>query len=198
MTSEQGNKPNKKPSFDDDLLTPENKAEAQRGFDYFCELEELESVPAITATEWRDRRADKELLKEKYFPSALEPEKQAGTKPQDAQTLPADTEPAPVMPVPTIEPRLAATGPTFTMTKDAMVKQYKNEWPTVARDIADAKRSGLSAAAKAGARGWNEAKAKEWARCNGKLTSTEKPGSAHAGASSIFDSPTSRKHTLEG
>lgn len=94
------------------------------------------------------------------------------------------------------KPRPAATGPLFSMTKAAMIQQHEHEWPTVAQDIKDAVRNGLSVA-KAGLREWQEADALEWARTKGKLVSIDKSGNAIAGANSIFNSPTSRKHALK-
>ena len=75
--------------------------------------------------------------------------------------------------VPVIEQDRKKTGPSFTMTKAAMIEQHKHEWPTIARDIADAKRNGLSGVAKESARGWREAEAMEWARTKGKLKGAE-------------------------
>ena len=98
--------------------------------------------------------------------------KQTETQPQAA------TPPAPVVDAPACEVRPAATGPQFTMTKAAMIEQHKHEWPTIERDIADAKRNGLADAAKAGAREWREANAMEWARSKNKLVRAEKPVNA--------------------
>jgi hypothetical protein len=61
------------------------------------------------------------------------------------------------------EPRPAATGSRLRTTKAAMIAQHKHEWPTVAQDIKDAQRNGLSGAAKAGAREWHEPEAMAWA-----------------------------------
>ena len=69
--------------------------------------------------------------------------------------------------------RLTEISSLFTMTKAALIKQHKHQWLTIEGDIAGANRNGLSAAAKAGMRRWNESNAIEWARNNAKLTSTE-------------------------
>lgn len=88
--------------------------------------------------------------------------------------------------------KIPATGPTFSMPKTAMIEQHKHEWPTIRLDIKDAYRNGLNAA-KAGERGWYEAKAMEWARTNGKLTSIDKPAHTLALAMNNMSSlPTSR------
>jgi hypothetical protein len=99
---------------------------------------------------------------------------------------------------PTRAPKAPAKSPAFTMTKHAMVQQHKHEWPTIEQDIKDAKRNGLSDAAKAGTRGWDEDKAMNWARSKAKITSADKP--AHlltAAVNSMAILPTKR-HRLEG
>ena len=78
-----------------------------------------------------------------------------------------------------------------------MVEQHKHEWPTIERDMSDANRNGLDAA-KAGARGWNKAKAMDWARANNKLNSANKPAQTLNAAMNSMASLTSRKHTLKG
>jgi len=107
-------------------------------------------------------------------PSCLDTKPQArDDAPVDATTAAppkqAGTALAPVVKVQASEPRPAATSPRFTMTKAAMIAQHEHEWHTIKRDMADAKRNGLSAAAKEGARGWREADAMEWARANNRL-----------------------------
>ncbi len=115
-------------------------------------------------------------------------------------TAPADTKPpaVPVADAPASEPRMTATGPRFNMTKAAMIEQHKHEWPTIERDISDAKRNKLSAAAKEGARGWREADAMEWARNNRKLPRTQTPVNSLAGAVHKMSSLPASRHTLEG
>lgn len=114
------------------------------------------------------------------------------TQPQAAQ------EPAPVVEVPAKPPITPATSPTFTMTKAAMIEQHRHEWQSIEQDIKDAKRNGLGNA-KAGARGWDEAKAMEWARVRGKLISINTTAQTLSGAiNSMATLPTSRKHSLEG
>jgi len=71
----------------------------------------------------------------------------------------------------------SAGTPKFNMTKAALVKAHKHEWPTIEGDLAHASENGL-AAAKAGTRDWYEAAAMDWARAKGKLTDTAKPKDA--------------------
>lgn len=98
--------------------------------------------------------------------------------------------------VPSIELRTAATGPTFSMTKAAMIEQHKHEWPTIETDIKAAKRNGLDAAM-AGVRGWYELPAMEWARANNRLAGIDKPAQVLAGAiDGMARLPTSRTHKL--
>ncbi|WP_143435870.1 hypothetical protein [Hydrogenophaga sp. IBVHS1] len=54
------------------------------------------------------------------------------------------------------------------LNRASMIAKHKAIWPTIEGDISDASSNGLSVA-KAGARGWNEAKALEWARAKNKL-----------------------------
>ena len=63
MNTEPKSKPNDLSNWDDDELTPEEKAEAQHGFDYAAELDELERLDLmapVTADEVRKRKAEKE------------------------------------------------------------------------------------------------------------------------------------------
>lgn len=71
------------------------------------------------------------------------------------------------------------TAPVFSMTKAAMIAQHKRKWPTIERDMSDAKRNGLHIA-KAGSRGWWEAKALDWARANNKLLDADRPAAGLA------------------
>ena len=91
-----------------------------------------------------------------------------------------------------------ATPPQFIMKKAALIEQHQLEWTTVTRDISDAKRNGLSDAAKAGRRGWREADALEWARTQGKLVTTEKPANSLTNAMHKMTSLPARRHHLEG
>jgi hypothetical protein len=68
----------------------------------------------------------------------------------------------------------SAGTPKFNMTKAALVKAHKHEWPTIESDLAHASENGL-AAAKAGTRDWYEAAAMDWARAKGKLNDAAKP-----------------------
>ena len=110
---------------------------------------------------------------------------------------------APFSPTPTQERKAEAPevaraandhpGPTFSMTKAAMVEQHKHHWPTIERDMTDASSNEL-ASAKAGARGWIESDALMWARANNKLTDTAKPAALLA---HTMNSLSGRKHTWE-
>jgi len=82
------------------------------------------------------------------------------------------------------------------MTKAALIAAHKHEWQTIERDIADAKDNGLAAAAKAGARGWIESRAMDWARAKGKLKSTDKPADSLAQAMHNMGNLPGRRHTL--
>lgn len=59
-------------------------------------------------------------------------------------------------------------------TRKGLLEAHGHEWPTLERDLRDAAVNGLAKAAKAGARGWLNSKALDWARSKGKLTSTKK------------------------
>lgn len=61
-------------------------------------------------------------------------------------------------------------GSDFAMKRAALIAKHRHAWPTIAADLTDATRNGLRKA-KAGARGWNESMALNWARSKGKLKS---------------------------
>ena len=61
----------------------------------------------------------------------------------------------------------------LAMTKSALIARYSHIWPTVEADILSAAINGLSTHARAVKRGWNEAKAVEWARSKGKINESE-------------------------
>lgn len=86
-----------------------------------------------------------------------------------------------------------ATGPKFSVNKAALIAQHKDEWPTIESDIKNASENGLSKAAKAGVRDWNEEAAMQWARSKNKLI---KPTDA-AELSSVMSGFVSRKHRIE-
>lgn len=118
------------------------------------------------------------------------------SSPKDIKVSTRVAEPGASVAVPSIEQRPATTGPTFSMTKAAMIEQHKHEWPTIETDIKAAKRNGLDAAM-AGVRGWYELPAMEWARANNRLAGIDKPAQVLAGAiASMARLPTSRKHKL--
>jgi len=133
---------------------------------------------------WGDpaRHADKPTL-------VADAPEQADTKPQAGAV-----EAAPVVAVPASEPRPAATGPRFTMTKAAMIAQHEHEWPTINTDMQNANRNRLDAA-KAGERGWREADAMEWARSNARLHNAEKPADLLASAMPTMANLPARRHT---
>lgn len=69
-------------------------------------------------------------------------------------------------------PKIGAgkTAPIEKRTRAALIKDLQAEWPTIERDLQDASRNGLAAAAKlADARGWNKGRALDWAKEHGKL-----------------------------
>jgi hypothetical protein len=82
------------------------------------------------------------------------------------------------------------------MKRAALIAAYIRVWPTIERDISDAKKNGLAIAAKAGERGWVEADALNWARAKGKLKNADRPVDSLAqGVNSMLNLP-SRKHTF--
>lgn len=110
-----------------------------------------------------------------------------------AQSAPADTAAPLAAPV---APESAGNTPKFK--RAALIAAHIHEWPTIARDIADAKENGLAATAKAGERGWIESAAMGWAKANGKLEHTAKPASSLAQVMHNLRDLPGRKHTLEG
>lgn len=78
------------------------------------------------------------------------------------------------------------------LTKKALTDQYAGRWPSVVADLADASKNGLAACAKAGARGWKELSAIEWARTRGKL----KEPNAAAELSSVMRQLPRRQHRM--
>lgn len=82
--------------------------------------------------------------------------------------------------------------------KAALIAAHVHEWPTIERDISDAKANGLATAAKSGARGWREADALTWARAKGKLISAAKPADSLTQAMHNLGALPRRKHTIQG
>lgn len=78
----------------------------------------------------------------------------------------------------------------------ALIAAHLHQWPTIERDLADARENGLAAAAKAGARGWKEPVALEWARANGKLKSDARPADSVDQAMHNLAKLPSRRHQL--
>lgn len=108
----------------------------------------------------------------------------------DAPAQPQAAAPAPVV--------AGSDAPVVPFKKAALIDAHIHEWPSIARDIADANTNGLAAAAKAGARGWKEDAALVWARANGKLISAAKPANSLAQAMHNLGSLPHRKHTIQG
>ena len=118
-----------------------------------------------------------------------------GVRPTDPQVGPLDSVTADD--TPKHDTRQAAITPKFSMTKAALIDSHEHEWPTIRRDMADAKTNGL-AAAMAGARGWNESVALAWAKAKNKLKSVAKPADVLTQAMHSMVSLPGRKHTLQG
>lgn len=89
------------------------------------------------------------------------------------------------------------TAPVFSMTKAAMIAQHKHEWPSIEGDMRDAASNGLFAA-KAGARGWNQANAMQWASAHNKLIPAEKPAHSLSAAMHNLSNLPAIRHTLKG
>lgn len=89
----------------------------------------------------------------------------------------------------------ASNATVLPFKKAALIAAHIHEWPTITRDIADATANGLATAAKAGARGWWEADALNWARAKGKLIGAEKPADSLAQAMHNMRNLPSQKHT---
>lgn len=104
---------------------------------------------------------------------------------------------APLMEAPVNAVRHAVIGAKFAMKRSALIKEHQHEWPTIATNIAGANRNGL-AAAKAGARGWLEDVAMEWARNNGKLKSKAQPSDTLTSAMHKMSDLPAQRHQLEG
>ncbi|OGB54332.1 MAG: hypothetical protein A2503_01260 [Burkholderiales bacterium RIFOXYD12_FULL_59_19] len=92
----------------------------------------------------------------------------------------------------------ASSAPAVPFTKAALISAHAHEWPTLKRDIADAAQNGLATAAKAGARGWSETEALNWARARGKLISAAKPADSVDQAMRNMSKLPSKKHTFQG
>lgn len=86
--------------------------------------------------------------------------------------------------------------PVFNMTKAALVKAHKHEWPTIESDLAHASENKLDAA-RAGKRDWYEAAALDWARAKGKLTGSTNAMDALTHATHSMVSLPTRQHKQE-
>lgn len=93
-----------------------------------------------------------------------------------------------------VKPKAPATGPKLSTNKAALISQHEHEWPTIRRDLQDASTNGLSEAAKAGVRDWNEDAAMQWARSKNKLNQA-KPANTLA---AVMSSLPSTKHRIQG
>lgn len=93
-----------------------------------------------------------------------------------------------------VRPKAPATGPKLSTNKAALISQHEHEWPTIRRDLQDASTNGLSEAAKAGVRDWNEDAAMQWARSKNKLNQA-KPANTLA---AVMSSLPSTKHRIQG
>ncbi|SDZ73697.1 hypothetical protein [Acidovorax soli] len=92
----------------------------------------------------------------------------------------------------------ASNAPVVPFKKSALVAAHVHEWPTIERDISDAKANGLATAAKAGTRGWREADALTWARAKGKLISAAKTPDSLTQAMHNLGKLPRQKHTMQG
>lgn len=106
---------------------------------------------------------------------------------------PSASAPAVPPPEPVVAPAEAVTVAPKGVQKREMVKRHAARWPTIETDMKDAGTNGLAAAAKAGARGWREAAALDWARERSRLLSAPEPGTLDAVMRGEFQS---RRHTL--
>ena len=110
----------------------------------------------------------------------------------DAPAQPQVATPAPVV------ADSASNAHVVPFKKAALIAAHVHEWPTIERDISDAKANGLATAAKSGARGWREADALTWARAKGKLISAAKPADSLTQAMHNLGALPPRKHTIQG
>ena len=110
----------------------------------------------------------------------------------DAPAQPQVATPAPVV------ADSASNAHVVPFKKAALIAAHVHEWPTIERDISDAKANGLATAAKSGARGWREADALTWARAKGKLISAAKPADSLTQAMHNLGALPRRKHTIQG
>lgn len=150
--------------------------------DKICKAEPGWPVPL---SELRFKRADVEEV-EAVFAQRK--------KPQPARAAPV-AESAASEPV---EQRVSQkAGAQFSMPKAVMISAHEHEWPTIRADMNSAAENGLHVA-KAGARGWIEQTAMDWAKAKGRLASAQKPiHSLTQGINSMANIKGTR-HTPEG
>lgn len=91
----------------------------------------------------------------------------------------------------------SSNAPAIPFKKAALIDKYHHEWPTIARDIKDAKENGLADAAKAGDRGWWEDRSLAWAEANGKKVAASKNTEQLQEAMRILSNLPSRSHSLK-
>lgn len=107
------------------------------------------------------------------------------------ELLPQETEKSRVPKL--VEAERQSNAPIFSMPRAALIAAHEHEWPTIRGDISEAHSNGLDAA-KAGQRGWWEARALDWARAKGRL----KPEDLLAQAVRSMSGVPGRRHKLEG
>lgn len=109
-------------------------------------------------------------------PALSEPLQDAG-QPDAQDSASVSTE---VLSAPAVKPAALPQSSAKGIQRRVLVMKYRNSWPTIETDLKDAATNGLSAAAKAGSRGWREADARAWAKANGRLLETPEPGTLGA------------------
>lgn len=114
----------------------------------------------------------------------------APTEPQASASASTEAVPAPAV-KPAALPQSSAKG----IQRCMLVMKYRNSWPTIETDLKDAATNGLSAAAKAGSRGWREADAVAWAKANNRFLEAPEVGTLGA---VMANGLTARRHKLAG
>ena len=125
-------------------------------------------------------------------------DKQHHPRTESGSAQPAKSDSTPVTPPAPVVAASASNAPVVPFKKSALVAAHVHEWPTIERDISDAKANGLATAAKAGTRGWREADALTWARAKGKLISAAKPADSLTQAMHNLGKLPSQKHMMQG
>lgn len=96
------------------------------------------------------------------------------------------------------KPATTTVEETIAFKRAAIVKIYRDRWPTIENDLKNASRNGLQAA-KLGERGWDERKMLQWAHANGRLLDIAPTGSFRAPASPMptLDTLPRRQHSMD-